>query len=347
MKALFIIGHPKSGTSLVNSLLDSHEQLVVFSEESDFYLSVWPKAEKLNWQWRKRREEKINELFDHIVSITHFQNYLRGKVEEDISGNLDYETFPKKEFERNLKAAISNSLIDKNFQRSLLFKEILSAYVKSLSIPVEGKKYWVEKTPKHTWHIGEIMEDFPDVSFVFVCRDPRDNYYSFNKKLNGELDPVEFSKSWTEAIRIFKSINNSRTYIIRYEDVILRREKELRELLKNLGLDWKDSLLEPTKLGADWKGNSMFGIRKSGIHNKSIGRYKKELSDNQKLIIEYLCQDEMKEFGYELQSDFTSIDEKLERELKERFEKIVPFRKFAKKSLRKRIGIIKRKIKGS
>ena len=35
--ATFICGHPKSGTSLLSTLLDSHPQLVVYPEESRFF----------------------------------------------------------------------------------------------------------------------------------------------------------------------------------------------------------------------------------------------------------------------------------------------------------------------
>jgi len=34
---VFLGGHPKSGTSLLRALLDSHPQLVVYPEESGFF----------------------------------------------------------------------------------------------------------------------------------------------------------------------------------------------------------------------------------------------------------------------------------------------------------------------
>src|SRR3990172_5712525 len=42
--ATFICGHPKSGTSLVRGMLDSHPQLIVFPEETKFFRRVLPEA---------------------------------------------------------------------------------------------------------------------------------------------------------------------------------------------------------------------------------------------------------------------------------------------------------------
>ena len=40
---VFICGHPKSGTSLLRNLLDSHPQLLVFPEETTFFRQLYPR----------------------------------------------------------------------------------------------------------------------------------------------------------------------------------------------------------------------------------------------------------------------------------------------------------------
>src|SRR5512139_3164150 len=40
---VFIAGHPKSGTSLLRSVLDSHPELVAYPEESQFFRRYLPK----------------------------------------------------------------------------------------------------------------------------------------------------------------------------------------------------------------------------------------------------------------------------------------------------------------
>src|SRR5512143_2699433 len=41
---VFIAGHPKSGTSLLRSVLDSHPELVAYPEETSFFRRYLPKA---------------------------------------------------------------------------------------------------------------------------------------------------------------------------------------------------------------------------------------------------------------------------------------------------------------
>ena len=39
-RPVFVVGYPKSGTTLVVSLLDGHPQLVVFPEETEFMRAI-------------------------------------------------------------------------------------------------------------------------------------------------------------------------------------------------------------------------------------------------------------------------------------------------------------------
>ena len=60
--ATFICGHPKSGTSLLLTLLDSHPQLVVYPEESHFFRRFNDQAGDLEIEDKKK-------LADHLKSL--------------------------------------------------------------------------------------------------------------------------------------------------------------------------------------------------------------------------------------------------------------------------------------
>ena len=50
---VFIAGHPRSGTSLLRSVLDSHPELVAYPEETSFFRRYLPKAAgKSHWKSR-------------------------------------------------------------------------------------------------------------------------------------------------------------------------------------------------------------------------------------------------------------------------------------------------------
>ena len=42
---IFICGHPKSGTSLLRSILDSHPEIIVYPEETGFFRRYLPNSD--------------------------------------------------------------------------------------------------------------------------------------------------------------------------------------------------------------------------------------------------------------------------------------------------------------
>lgn len=346
MKPLFVIGHPKSGTSLMNSLLDNHPDLVTLSEESDFYLTIWPKAKLLNSKLFLSREERLDKMYGEILTLTHFNNYLRGKVDRDISGNLDYDDFPKEKFLSALKSGIADSMSNGLFSRRELMVSIVEAYGNSvIGNNWDKRKYWVEKTPKHTWHLNEIQEDFEDASFLFVHRDPRDNFVSFKKKVGSSLTIPKFCKTWNTAIeqydRIPKSFAKS---MICYESLIENQSVELERIVAFLGISLEASLFTPTKLGKTWKGNSMFDLTSSELHNKSIGRFENYLSEEDLCAIEFFTAENMIRLGYDLKTDGSGKNVQLIDELKREYTDYFPFNKGEPLSIRSKLGLFRRRF---
>ena len=125
LKPIFIIGHPKSGTSLLNALLDSHPQLLVLPEETDYYSIIWPVARLLNLSWRISSDQKANTLLNLITTKSHLRNLYRGKVEKDISGNINYTNFPSSEFSKHLNEYFKNNLF---FKRSTTLVNIFTCF---------------------------------------------------------------------------------------------------------------------------------------------------------------------------------------------------------------------------
>lgn len=344
---IFIIGHPKSGTSLVTSLLDSHKELLVISEESDFYSSTWRQAKLLNYQWKLSQEQKLSALINYIVEATHFKNYFRGDVENDISGNLNYSEFPTQKFKEELLSLTRLSMYGKRFKQRELFEAILNAYLLSNNkLNHKELKYFVEKTPKHTWFLNEIKSDFPNAKFIFVCRDPRDNYVSYKRKWGDKMNAIRFSKSWNDAIRIFEEAQNKMDiHFLKYEDLLNDPKGVVMQLVSFLGINWNDTLLQPTRSGILWKGNSMFKSETTSIHTESIGRFRNNISGEDLSIIEFLCVKEMKRYNYILES-LLMPSEIEQRKLINEYNELLPVYIGKGFSLRRYLGLMKIILKG-
>lgn len=321
---LFIVGHPKSGTSLLTSLLDSHPQLMVLPEESDFYNQIWPKVSLLKLEWRKSKEAKTDEIVKKIIEESHFKNYFKGKVADDISGNLEYDDINTSLLKKELKYSIERELV---YKRQKLFKALIKVYTRVINKNKDKSKikYWVEKTPKHLWFVEEIKKDFPNAKIIFVYRDPRDNYLSYKKKWPKSITPIKFSKNWNESIDKVEGFHINDLLKVKYEDLILNPKDQISRIILFLDIEYDSKLFEPTKNGKSWQGNSMFGEKSKNINSKNIGRYEKNLSRNDIEIIEFFCKDKMIKFRYKLKSD-SSILEHMHKDLFKEYDNFNPAR---------------------
>ena len=299
---VFIIGHPKSGTSLLCAMLDSHPELLVLPEESDYYNLIWPRANLLNYEWRLSKTEKAKLLSEYISKKSHFKNFSNGKVDRDISGNFDYTQFDSNFFHKILIRKLANIPY---FTRKTLFHIIAESFANTTVMRMNQKntRYWVEKTPKHTWFIQEILADFPNSKFIFLYRDPRDNFISYKKKWGEKLTALKFSKSWNDAILQQEKIPASQLYKMQYENLTINPFFHIQDLCTFLDIEYLDCLLQPSKLGIKWKGNSMFKKNLDTISPVNIGHHRDAIDAEDLKIIESFCADNMIKLGYNLNID--------------------------------------------
>ena len=260
---IFIGGHPKSGTTLLLSLLDSHSELLVFPEEIKFF----------NFILKQKKSKRIKTILSysgaHIPSLDKV-SYSLGK--HDYSNKRDYSNINGKKYLNSLKKSLSKAKNDKE-----LFLAIFDNWQKFTVINRRKLKYLVEKSPDNELYKEKIIRVFPNAKFLHIIRDPRDNYLTY-KKLHPKLNVEEFCCSWSLSTKTgLKSIKKNNYFLLKYEDLITQPKKILKDICNFLDINFEKSLLLPTRNGIVWKGNSMFGDDEAKIHNSSLGRYKRKL----------------------------------------------------------------------
>ena len=109
----------------------------------------------------------------------------------------------------------------------------------------QGARRWGEKTPLHTWHVRAMAKLFPDAVFIGLVRHPgaatASNMTRFGQPPNKAAIHVE--RYYRELAR--QAARHPRRFVVlRYEDLVLRTEETLRELLAWLGEPWSDQVLE-------------------------------------------------------------------------------------------------------
>lgn len=108
----------------------------------------------------------------------------------------------------------------------------------------QGKPRWGEKTPFHTDYVAEMAQVFPEAVFVGIVRHPGAVASSLRTR---------FHYQFQEALGYWESTNlkmagagsrlGDRFTLLRYEDLVVRGEPVLRELVSFLQEPWSDEVL--------------------------------------------------------------------------------------------------------
>jgi hypothetical protein len=88
--------------------------------------------------------------------------------------------------------------------------------------------------------------------------------------------------------------------VVGYEDLALDPKMSMQKVCDYLEIDFDpEVVLNPTKVGRSWAGNSAAGVRFSEISAAPVTRWKNELHEDEVGWVEWHCRDLMPEFGYE------------------------------------------------
>ena len=158
-------------------------------------------------------------------------------------------------------------------------------------------KFLVEKTPQNEFYLSVIDKWFPDAKFIYVVRDPRDNYLSYKKK-QPNLNLINYMYFWKESIRIAKGIDPNRMKIVKYEDLVVNTNNVMKDIAIFLDILHCKEMLTPSRNGKPWGGNSMFDSNDSNVHSAAVGRWKNKLEKSIIKKIESTLFDELNYLGY-------------------------------------------------
>ncbi len=295
---LFIGGCPKSGTTLLLSMLDGHPQLVVLPEET-FYLE------------ERRRYEALPDHMARLKWLLEKSN-LRilgtGTVGPQKGTGPNEREYNRFDFPRFV--ALAKELVGQpGMNDALLFSEVVRAYAMVLGLDWKNCVRWVEKSTSNEVQHEAMAKLYPDAKLVKVVRDPRAVFASRKKFV---MDNPE--RQHTKAHRLVREWNRSareiprlrqqpeRFLVIRYEDLVKNPEEIIQAVCRHAGIDFAETLLQPTRVGADWGGNSAHHAGFSGVDASTADLWRKKLSPHEVWWIELHCRKGMEIAGYALET---------------------------------------------
>lgn len=287
---VFICGHPKSGTSLLRSLLDSHPELLVYPEESVFFRRYLPRAEG------KTVSEKLALADEYLLHIFTWNQSAPVPSQKDFP-DRDHSDVSFEKVRTVFREMASQGL---RHDGDLLFFA-MAAYGQVTGKLSEQTIRWVEKTPYNERFVEQILSWWPKAIFIHVVRDPRDNFASYMRK-HPEWGARAFARSWQEStlkgLDYQSTLGADRYWVFCYEDFVREQEPYLNQLCRFLGIQDHPTLRNPSRNGKNWYGNSMFGERFQGIDQTPLGRWKATLAQQDVLLIEWSASKALRLFNY-------------------------------------------------
>jgi hypothetical protein len=303
MTPILLTGMARSGTTLLDKLLSSHDKILAASQplpwlyrhlKAVFYESRNIKTNRyvLNDLFNESRytPEEFNEFLDKY-SLKRKDLHLVFQTMKDWSGRK-YEDY---DVDKLIEMGENETLTE--FYR-LFLKHIV-------------RKNDSESTVCGTKEI--IIEEFVPyfvkhgIKSIIIVRDPRDVITSLNvgsgEKYSGVHRPTLFHlRNWRKSIAIANSVCGS-ILLVKYEDLLGKTYETLNKITDFLGLDsfpkgfFSNGIRDAN--GNLWSGNSSTVVHR-GINSNNVGKFERYLTTEMIEYVEYYCKPEMKLLGYKL-----------------------------------------------
>lgn len=211
MKKVFVVGCPRSGTTLVQSYLGARSDTFTL-KETHFFPNI-------------RRVGK-RKIFDYLF----------------LSQSRVLRAF-------GLIAAHNKLLHQYDPHTVTTFRSAVRFFDQMMSgeAQTRGKEVWLEKTPSHMFYIPLIKRHLPSVQFVHVLRDGRDVVASMVDTARRYPE----AKAWKEHVDIATATDKYNRYMmeshkyygsqghtfIQYEQILDDPERSINRLFFHLGLE--------------------------------------------------------------------------------------------------------------
>lgn len=217
---VFIVGCPRSGTTLLQNLLSAHPDVAI-APETHFIRRFWSR--------RTRNGDldvgvNYSRVVEQIIAMPEFREM-----------GLDSNAF------REVTREGSRTYAE-------LFRKLLILYGQSRSARIVG-----EKTPNHLFHMETLVRFFPWARFIHVIRDPRAVVNSWRDvpwstgTLNGDAG------LWRQyAIMARRQIQRTslRVHTVRFEDMLGDPQPTFQKLSDFIGIALEPCELDDRRLNA-------------------------------------------------------------------------------------------------
>lgn len=298
----FLICPGRAGGGFVQSILDSHPQILMLPMELKFHIQ-WERA----CEGRNLDLEEMVDFWTTKTKITHFKKgVLYGiQAETESFSNCDFKEY--QDFFTDILKRDGLSKLD-------VFYALHEAYAKAIGQDLKNIRMLIE-FPGRTHMLDKICAEFPNSKFIEIVRDPRANFMSLKNEIlrsNGNFVQRRGVFYSNLLVRIIKDLkidyehivnfrfagNKDKWFMVRNEELHLNYGITVDKLAKWLKISFNPSLNESTLGGRPWLGNSSTGKPVRGASLEVVNRWRSEMLPNEKIMIEYLFRKHILRYSY-------------------------------------------------
>lgn len=233
---IFIVGNPRSGTSMMRAILGNHPEIYAFQHELHFFEGLCASKNL----YRRINLAEAAELTARLLCVETLGWWRQREYQAFlIQAHTMLLTWPE-----NVLSPIE------------IYKQFLHT-----TATAHERKIPCDKTPQYIFYLHEIFENFPQAKVIHLIRDPRDVLHSQKYRWKqqyaskrpwleilrtwGHYHPTIISYLWRNIIKTSSQwVADPRVYIVKFEDILQNPEEELRKICTFFGLAYTSQMLE-------------------------------------------------------------------------------------------------------
>ncbi len=276
----FIVGCPRSGTTLLSEILHGHSAIAV-TPETHFV---------------PRFHRQIQEAAKSTCPA-RWRTALESLTSQPCCSKMGID--PQKFISESKKIARNPGA---------LFRLLLEMYGQKQNVGMV-----IEKTPRHLRFLPLLRQWFPRARFIHIIRDPRAVANSWKKVPWSSGSLLWDTHTWASMVRFARKFQMRfprAIHLLHYEDLVKNPRQALNGLCHFLGLPFEPSMLEVRKhqgatfdaVEEPWKRTALMPLSTAPAN-----RWKQELTGPEILAIETVAWRMMSAHGYRIQHPWPRV----------------------------------------
>ena len=290
-RPIFIVGCPRSGTTLLRLVLCAHSSIAI-PHEASFMMDLYHRFVGKDFRKGDVRNEFVAALREDDRFIDSW-----GRAQEKLDEFL-------------------------HEHQTRTYAEAVAAVYEAYAIHLKKSVCrWGDKNIGYMLSLPELIDLYPSAQFVHIVRDGRDVAaslyhrrwrllcYGVPRKAYYIHNPVGAAKLWTSwncaGMEAEGLCGRDRYFRIRYEDLVRDLEGSCRQLCRFLGEPYQASMLRYYEYNLE--NNLISAARLAASHENTvkpvsvdrIGRWKKDLPAWYAAVFTSCARDVLKTFGYD------------------------------------------------